>query len=613
MQQKWSRRWSLFTETGFSFEGTISEQDSLLQTIIPDDTTPHHNNELHFQDNVVPVFINGHKFYTLLDSGASINCISIPTLNRVDATATLLPPEGSFKTVSLEKITPTGRTSLSFTLGPHQLTEEFYVFPSLTQPIILGRPFLSRNKAIMDYKNDTLSIEPDYCLYPLSEVTLAPHSSSLIQCMVHDFTSPDGLTVTTPHSIKYGLEIEASVMQITDNKVPLVVTNPTESEITLNSNMDITTICVMIRDQLPSSITQTTINSLSLDVTEDQPTWNNSMHLTEPLTTHTHAEIAPDTTPLKPDPTFNTTPIPSYPECVTATELTPNTASSSSHPTNDAAQQNVHRSIEEQKTYMQSEYNITFPTNLPNEQLQSLIAVIYKNRHAFIDTSGRIGFNSDVPHVIKIKDNAIPITKQPYRFPPEIKKALQEEIDKLLALDIIERRTNTWASPIIPVKKQTHTRSGKHLSDPKAPPQYRLCLDLRHVNASSIPYVTHINTVPDIIDALGETHPTVFSSLDLKMAFFQQCLSEESRQYCGFLFNGHSYQFRTTPQGLASSPYLFQKLMNTVLADDPLETGFCHVYLDDILIATDGFEMHLNIGVKLFWWLWCFACCELFV
>ena len=352
-------------------------------------------------------------------------------------------------------------------------------------------------------------------------MTLAPHSSSLIQCMVHDFTSPDGLTVTTTHSIKYGFEIETSVMQITDIKVPLVVTNPTESDITLNSNMDIITICVMIRDQFPSSITQTTINSLSLDVTEDQPTWNNNMYLTEPSTTQTHAEPAPNTTPLTPDPALPTTPIPSYPECVTATDPTPNTASSSSHLQNDAAQQDVHRSIEQQKTYMQSEYNTTFPTNLPNAQLQSLITVIYKNRHAFINTSGRIGFNDSVPHVIKTKDNAIPISKQPYRFPPEIKKALQEEIDKLLALDIIERRTNTWASPIIPVKKQTHTRSGKHLSDPKAPALYRLCLDLRHVNSSSIPYVTHINTVPDIIDALGETQPTVFSSLDLKMAFFQ--------------------------------------------------------------------------------------------
>ena len=175
-----------------------------------------------------------------------------------------------------------------------------------------------------------------------------------------------------------------------------------------------------------------------------------------------------------------------------------------------------------------------------------------------------------------------------------MKKALQEEIDKLLVLGIIERKTNTWASPIIPVKKQMHTRSGKHLSDPKAPAQYRLCLDLRHVNASSIPYVTHINTVPDIIDALGSTQPSIFSSLDLKMAFFQQSLSEESRQYCGFLFNGHSYQFRSTPQGLASSPYLFQKLMNTVL-EEPLNSGYCHVYLDDILIATTDFDTQLNI------------------
>ena len=64
-------------------------------------------------------------------------------------------------------------------------------------------------------------------------------------------------------------------MQITDNKVPLVLTNAT----------DITTIRVMDKNQMPSSITHTTINSLSLDVTEEQPSWGHNMNLSEPPST----------------------------------------------------------------------------------------------------------------------------------------------------------------------------------------------------------------------------------------------------------------------------------------------------------------------------------------
>ena len=68
-------------------------------------------------------------------------------------------------------------------------------------------------------------------------------------------------------------------------------------------------------------------------------------------------------------------------------------------------------SVEQQKEYMHDEYNIAFPSNLTDAQLNALTEVLYRNRHAFIDSPGKIGFNASVPHVIKIKENAVPITQ----------------------------------------------------------------------------------------------------------------------------------------------------------------------------------------------------------
>ena len=565
-------------------------------------TQPHHDDStssFHFNDNVVPLTFCDTTVCSLLDSGAAINCISLNTLHRIQPNPIILPATGSFKTASSAPIIATGKITLSFTLGTHCLTEDFHVFPSLTQPIILGRPFLSHTKAIMDFEKDTLTISTNYGLQLPSDITLHPHSTSLIQCLVNGPLLPNGLTVSTPHTHHKGLEIEESLMQISENKVPLVITNNTDTKVELSETHEIASLHLMSRDQLTSTITEFHINAMSYEAPTISDPYTTDWDIQEEDTGPTDLWENNDYDSNAYFTLPHTSPMASYPACATENahhdiQVQARSSSIDHTETANADGKTPSLSLEQKQQHLKQEYNITFPTNLSTENLHTLIEVLYRNRKAFIDSSGRIGYNDTVPHVIKIKEDAIPITKQPYRFAPDIKRALQEEIDKLLALNIIERKTNTWSSPIIPVKKQQHSKSSKHLTDPSATPQYRLCLDLRYVNACSIPYVTHINTIPDIIDALGEIEPSIFSSADLKMAFFQQALAEESRQYCGFLFNGQSYQFRSCPQGLASSPFLFQKLMNTVL-EKPIETGCCHVYLDDILIATKDFNSHMHV------------------
>ena len=146
-----------------------------------------------------------------------------------------------------------------------------------------------------DDSHDTLVLAPHHSLYPSTQITLGPHSSSLIQCVSPEFVSPDGLTITTPHSIKYGLEVEATVMTIFDNTIPLLITNLTDSETVLDSDMDIATFEVMDIDQMHPSITHDTINSLSLEVTDEQPSWGRNMTLTEPPLIQKQPEITSDT------------------------------------------------------------------------------------------------------------------------------------------------------------------------------------------------------------------------------------------------------------------------------------------------------------------------------
>ena len=95
------------------------------------------------------------------------------------------------------------------------------------------------------------------------------------------------------------------------------------------------------------------------------------------------------------------------------------------------------------------------------------------------------------------------------------------------------------------------------------------------------------------MDAVGAAKPQWFTSLDLSSGYFQQAIHESSIKYSGFMFNRKTYALKTCPQGLNSSPFLFQKLMNTVLEEE-LNTGKVFAYLDDVLICNATLEGHMK-------------------
>ena len=81
------------------------------------------------------------------------------------------------------------------------------------------------------------------------------------------------------------------------------------------------------------------------------------------------------------------------------------------------------------------------------------------------------------------------------------------------------------------------------------------------------------------------------SKEDLKNAYFQIPLDEESRQYTTFAVPGSGlWQFKRMPFGLTNAPTTFQRLIDSLFGPEmePNVLG----YLDDIIIATDTFEEH---------------------
>jgi len=77
-----------------------------------------------------------------------------------------------------------------------------------------------------------------------------------------------------------------------------------------------------------------------------------------------------------------------------------------------------------------------------------------------------------------------------------------------------------------------------------------------------------------------------FSTLDLKSAYYQVPLAAEDRAYTAFEADGKLYQYCRLPFGVTNGVSCFQRIIDSVIADNNLKQTFA--YLDNITIG--GFD-----------------------
>ena len=73
----------------------------------------------------------------------------------------------------------------------------------------------------------------------------------------------------------------------------------------------------------------------------------------------------------------------------------------------------------------------------------------------------------------------------------------------------------------------------------------------------------------------------LFTKLDLSKAYQQVALDETSQKYVVINTHLELFKYKRLPFGVASSPAIFQRVMDTLLQDIPMTV----VYLDDILVT----------------------------
>ena len=178
-------------------------------------------------------------------------------------------------------------------------------------------------------------------------------------------------------------------------------------------------------------------------------------------------------------------------------------------------------------------------------------------------------------------DDSDPIFHKARPVPFSITEKYEEALEKLEAEGVIRKVEHSkWASPTVPVLKSDGS--------------IRICADYsRSINAKSDLEHYLLPTIEEMLAKLSGGDK--FTKLDLSQAYHQLELDPASRPYTTISTHKGLYEYVRLPFGIHSAVAIFQRTMESILADLP----GCIVYVDDILITGKDEDEHHNNLIRV--------------
>ena len=173
-----------------------------------------------------------------------------------------------------------------------------------------------------------------------------------------------------------------------------------------------------------------------------------------------------------------------------------------------------------------------------------------------------------------IPTNSPPVQSRARRLDPEKLAVAKAELEKLVDLGIAYRGKSEWSSPLLVTTKPCGG--------------WRVCGDYRRLNAMTTDDCYPVRSLQDFTSELSGMK--FFSKVDLMKGYHQIPVADEDVKKTAVITPFGLFIFPRTPFGLKNAGQDFQRLMDEILGDLPR----VYVYIDDILIASETIEQHLE-------------------
>ncbi len=187
-----------------------------------------------------------------------------------------------------------------------------------------------------------------------------------------------------------------------------------------------------------------------------------------------------------------------------------------------------------------------------------------------------IGKLKDIQVKIHIDESVQPVAQKPRRVPFHLRDKVEQEIERLLDEDIIEKvhgDPTPWVSPIVVAPK-------------KDSESVRVCVDMRKANQAIIRERHQMPTVEELTSDLNGAK--IFSKIDLTSGYHQLKLTTESRSITTFNTHVGLFRYKRLNFGICSASEIFQETIRNVINDIPNAKNIS----DDIIVFGTTQEQH---------------------
>ena len=213
-------------------------------------------------------------------------------------------------------------------------------------------------------------------------------------------------------------------------------------------------------------------------------------------------------------------------------------------------------------------------SDLTDQEIANAKMLIKEYRDLFQWGDGPLTCAHKYEHEIRLIPGAKPVKHKTRRFSADQEQLINAEVEKLLNQGVLEKSNSPWNARI--VMAYNHYRG-----------KYRVCLDLRDLNARSLADSYPLPNLQDLLQRLQGSK--YFTTLDLYQGFHQYNLKKECREFTAFQTPRHGLvHYIRVPFGAKTAPNGFERLMEEVLGD--LHMAIALVFIDDLCVFSDSVE-----------------------
>src|SRR6185312_12921591 len=180
----------------------------------------------------------------------------------------------------------------------------------------------------------------------------------------------------------------------------------------------------------------------------------------------------------------------------------------------------------------------------------------------------------EIEFIIELMPGTAPISRQPYRMPPNELKELKKQLKILLDKGFIRPSSSPWGCPALFVKKKDDS--------------LRMCVNYRPLNEVTIKNKYPLPRIDILFDQLSGAR--YFSKIDLRLGYHQIKIRMEDIPKTAFSTRYGLYEFTVMSFGLTNAPAYFMYMMNSIFMEE-LDV-FVIIFIDDILIYSKTKEDH---------------------